>query len=338
MPTIYEIAKAAGVAPGTVSKALNRTGRVNEETRKRIEKIAEDMSYVPNVAARGLKSNQSFMIGIVFPENAGIGLKHMFFSELLESFRHEMAEYGYDTIFINKRLDGKDIGYLEHCKMRKVDGLLIITIDPNDSEMDQLLDSKIPSVSTEMALASIPYVMSDNIEGGRLAAEYLMKMGHTQVGHLAGVLNTVAGLERLDGFRKGLEKAGLSLKDQYIESLGWTYNESIEETIKNYINRFKLEERPTALFVASDLMAVHTINILAKMGISVPEDISIIGFDDIQIAKIINPGLTTIHQDIPGIAKGIVDILYQLIKKEEVDQLCKKIPVTLVERGSVKKL
>lgn len=338
MPTIYEIAKAAGVSPGTVSKALNKSGRINEKTRERIEKIADDMGYVPNIVAQSLKTNQSYVVGIVFPEGVGIGLEHMFFSKLLEAFRHQMADYGYDTIFINKKFGGRKIGYLEHCKLRQVDGLFVITVEPDDPEMDELLKSDIKCVTTEFTSPSTPYVMSDNIKGASLAVEYLVKMGHERIAHIAGDLSTHSAGERQVGFQEGMAHAGLSVDDSTTLEIGWRDNVEAGKMIKAFMNGFKDSERPTALFVDSDMLAILVIKVLSEMGLSVPDDISVVGFDDIRVSKMMNPELTTIRQDTDEIAKRIVDTLYAQIKNDYDGKEVPRVPVKLIERETVKKI
>lgn len=338
MPNIYEIAKAAGVSPGTVSKALNNSGRINENTRNRIKKIADDMGYIPNIVARSLKTNQSYVVGIVFPENVGIGLEHMFFSKLLEAFRHQMAEYGYDTIFINKKLGGRNIGYLEHCRLRQVDGLLIITIEQSDPDMDDLLNSHMKCVTTEMAMETIPYVMSDNVSGGRLAVEHFVKNGHSRIAHIAGDLSTISSGERQIGYQMGLEEAGLKFDERLVLELGWLDNQKAFDKIKDYMTVFTLEERPTALFVDSDMMAILVIKVLASMNILVPNDISVIGFDDIRLSKMMNPELTTIRQNTDELARRIVKVLYSQIQNEYDGEPIERVPVSLIERQTVKEI
>ena len=337
MPTIYEIAKAAGVAPGTVSKVFNNYSTINDETKRRVMEVANAMGYRPNITASSLKTKQSFVVGVVFSENAGIGLDHHFFSNILEHFRHRMGEMGYDVIFINKYLGGQEIGYLEHCKYRNVDGVLIITASPDDIDMYKLLESKIKCVTTDMVIESAPFVMSDNVDGGRQAVSYLYEMGHRRIGHIAGALDTMAGGERMAGYRAGLKDVGLEFDPNLIIESGWFTAEQAYTATFEYIKRFDRDTMPTALFVASDVMALSVMKALKKMNIKVPEDISIIGFDDLDVCTLMNPELTSIRQDTIKLADRIAKTLYMLITDSDQVTQPERIPVELVVRETVTK-
>lgn len=336
MPTIYEIAKVAGVSPGTVSKVFNNYNQINEKTREKVFKVAKEMNYIPNIAAQSLKTNQSFLVGVIFSENVGIGLDHQFFSKVIEAFRHKMGEHGYDTIFINNTLGNNEIGYLEHCKYRSVDGVFIITALPDDLNMVKLLESKIKCVTTDMLVENRPYVMSDNVAGAKMAIEYLYKYGHKSIGHLAGPLNTISAEDRFKGYKLALKEYGLHYEKAYMVEAKWyTYEEGYKATLR-YINRFKKKKMPTGLFVSSDLMALAAIRAFKDHDINVPDDISVIGFDDIDYARISMPGLTTIRQDTKIIGETVAETLYQLIIHGELESEVSVVPVTLIERETVK--
>lgn len=336
MPTIYELAKKAGVSPGTVSKVFNNYSRINDKTREKVFRIAKEMNYVPNLNAQSLKTKQTFLVGIIFSENVGIGLDHQFFSSIIEKFRHRIGEFGYDTIFINNTLGNDEIGYLEHCKYRNVDGVFIITALPDEINMVKLLESKIKCVTTDMIVEHRPYVMSNNENGAEKAVEYLYQCGHRKIGHIAGPLDTISAGERCKGYLSGLERFGLKFEtDLIIESKWFKYEEAYEATFE-YINRFSDGELPTALFVSSDIMAIAVIKALKFSGLRVPEDISVIGFDDIEYARLSIPELTTIRQNTVEIGEKVADTLYKLIVNEEVEAEVTRIPVELVIRESVK--
>ena len=336
MPTIYEIAEKAGVAPGTVSKVFNNYKQINEKTREKVLAVAKEMGYVPNIAATSIKTNQSYLIGVIFPENVGIGLNHQFFSAILESFRNRMGEHGYDTIFINNKLGNNTIGYLDHCKYRNVDGAFIITALEDDLDVKKLLSSHIKCVTTDMVIDQIPYVLSDNLEGAKLAVNYLYEQGHRKIGHIAGPLSTMPGGERFEGYLQALDAHGISFDPKWMAESEWfTYEAAHAATLK-YIDQFDTDSMPTALFVSSDLMALAVIDALSTKKLKVPDDVSIIGFDDIEIAKYATPKLTTIHQNTKQIGETVADTLYRSILDESHHIMVPRVPVSLVIRDSVK--
>lgn len=336
MPTIYDIAKKAGVSPATVSKVFNNYSQVNEKTKEKVHKIAKEMGYVTNLTAQSLKTNHSFLVGVVFSENVGIGLDHHFFSVLLEHFRYYMGNYGYDTIFINNTLGNKNLGYLDHCKYRNVDGAFIITALPDDINMSKLLESKIKCVTTDMLVDNIPYVMSNNFEGAKMAVEYFLNNGHTKIAHIAGPLNTMSAEERLNGYKAGLKQAGIDYNDQYVVQSKWyKFDDAYKATIE-LLENLSCVNRPTAIFVASDVMALAAVKAIKSKGLEVPKDISIIGFDDIELAGLVSPALTTIRQDTHLIGKTIADTLYNLIVDKNIQDSIPRTPVQLVIRETVR--
>lgn len=335
MPTIYDIAKKAGVSPGTVSKVFNNYSQINEKTKEKVLKIAREMHYMPNPAASSLKTKQSFLVGVIFSENVGIGLDHPFFSKVLEFFRHKMGEYGYDTVFINNTLGNNEIGYLEHCKLRNVDGVFIITALMDELSMVKLIESKIKCVTTDMLVKQRPYVMSDNIGGGKMAVEYLHNMGHKRIAHLAGPLETISAGERLVGYQEALKALDMPFQEEYlVEADMFSFDAGYQAT-QELINRFEGKEMPTGLFVASDMMAIAALRAFRDRGIRVPEDVSIVGFDDIEVARSFIPALTTIRQDTKAIGEAVAHTLYRLIKEDILELDIPRIPVSLVERETV---
>lgn len=336
MSTIYDIAKKAGVSPTTVSKVFNHYSDVSEKTKEKVRLVAAELGYVPNSTARSLKTNKSFLVGVVFSENVGIGLEHQYFSVVLESFRNTIGEYGYDTVFINKSLGNKDLGYLDHCKYRNVDGVFIITALPNDMDFSKLMDSDIKCVTTDIVFEDTPYVISDNRAGTRIAVEYFLEMGHKKIAHIAGPLDVVASHQRYYAFKEIFNEKSIDLDDRYLyEARNYNVEDAYDATI-DLFNSLRPKEYPTAIFASADIMAIGIMQALKYLGLNVPEDVSLIGFDDIQLASYTTPALTTVKQDKKMIGKKVADTLYQLMNDEKV--LSSLTPVSLVVRDSVRNL
>lgn len=338
MPTIYDIAKLAGVSATTVSKVFNDYDEVSQKTKDKVMKIAVEIGYVPNLSARSIRTNRSYLIGVVFSEDMGIGLEHPFFSVVLESFRKAIGEYGFDTIFINNSVGEKKIGYLDHCKYRKVDGLFIITAHPDDLDFENLFGSKIKCVTTDIIFKDIPYVMSDNIEGVRTAIDYLYKNGHHKIAHLGGPLHTLSSRERYEAYKTVMNEKQLVVEDrQIVLSEAFGFDEAYEATLE-LLGQYKSDELPTAIFASADIMAIGAIKAIESLGLKVPEDISVIGFDDIAFAQLSSPALTTIRQDKVEIGRQVAYTLNQLISNKDTTWKPHRIPVTLIERDTVKKI
>lgn len=336
MATIYDIAKKVGVSPTTVSKVFNNYSDVSAKTKEKILKAADELGYIPNLTARSLKTNKSYLIGIIFSENLGIGLEHQFFSVVLESFRKAIGHYGYDTVFINNTLGDKKIGYLEHAKYRNVDGLFIITANPDNLDFEKLIESDMKCITTDILFEDVPYVMCDNKKGARMAVEYLHNHGHRKIAHLAGPFNTISAVERQIGYEEAIEALGLEMRSDYsYQAEMFKYQEAYDATIKMFEN-FN-GDYPTALFVSADIMAIAAIKALEVFNLKVPDDISIVGFDDVAVAKYSNPTLTTVKQDKKLIGKVIAEMLYKSINNELVESRA-ILPVEIIERDSVKRI
>jgi len=338
MSTIYDIAKLAGVSAATVSKALNDYDDVSQKTKDNVNRIAKEIGYVPNLGARSTRTNRSYLVGVVFSEGVGLSLEHQFFSVVLESFRKTIGKYGYDTIFINKSVGKKELGYLDHSKYRNVDGLFIITAEPNELDFNKLINSDVKCVTTDMKLEGIPTVLSDNHAGVLQALDYLRENGHTRIGHIGGPKNTIAGLERHEAFDNYIKSNALDPEEIFtVEAINFD-RESARRATMNLLQDLEPSKRPTALFVSADIMAIGAIEAIKSMGLKVPEDISIIGFDDIEVADIVSPRLTTIRQDKVSIGQLVANTLVKLIEDDSFQWIQQRIPTTLVVRESVKKI
>lgn len=338
MPTIYDIAKKAGVSSATVSKVFNDYSEVSQKTKDKVFQIADEMGYVPNLTARTLKTNKSFLVGIVFSEDVGIGLEHQFFSIILEAFRKKIGQYGYDTVFVSKSVGTNSLGYLEHCKYRNVDGVFIITALPYDVKVNKLLASNIKCVTTDIKYTNTPMVSSDNYNGARQAIKYLYRMGHRRIAHISGPFDTISADERNKGTIQGLKDVGLEYDESYfIETEMFRY-ESAYKAAQYLLSRFNEKNRPTAIFVGADIMAIAVMKAIRARGYRVPEDISIIGFDDIEAAKFVSPELTTVRQNKELIGERVAETLYQLMNGKIIHEELDRIPVDIIERESVIRL
>jgi DNA-binding LacI/PurR family transcriptional regulator len=310
---IRDIARLAGVSTATVSKVLNNYTEVSDATKARVLRIVEEVGYIPNSSARALSTKRTWLIGIVYSEHLHIGLEHNYFSGVLEAFKSEVECLGYDIVFIS----GKDIGYLKRCQVRNVDGVFVVTADMMDTGLTELFDSKIKCVTTDVPYKAIPLVYSDNRQGSVLAVRHLAKLGHRRIAHITGPLTSIAGQERLEGFRSGMMEAGIDVDESLIVEAPEYDSNSGYVCMKKLL---ELPHPPTAVFVACDLSALGAMYAINEKGLKVGDDISIVGFDDIELASHTHPALTTIKQDRKTIGKTLAHILHRSINHEKVEE------------------
>ncbi|WP_214754579.1 MULTISPECIES: LacI family DNA-binding transcriptional regulator [Exiguobacterium] len=331
MGTIYDLAKKTGFSITTVSKALNNYKDVSEKTRAKILQAAAEMDYLPNAHAQSLSTKKSWAIGVMFSEANEVGMKHPFFNGIIESFRHATEEHGYDLIFASRNLRNRDMSYLEHFKHRAVDGIVVICSDRMDEQVQELMQSDIPIVVVDMDSANCSVVYSDNTEGARMAVNYLYELGHRHIAHIAGDSSIDAGAARVKGYELAMHALDLPIQPGYLVNAGFF---SVEEGKQAMEKLLQLPAPPTAVFVAGDQMAIGAIEAVHEHGLRVPEDISIIGYDDIEMIKYITPKLTTIRQDTDEIGEAAAELLIEQMTAKERRTERRVIPVRLIERAS----
>ncbi|MDL5378388.1 LacI family DNA-binding transcriptional regulator [Exiguobacterium mexicanum] len=331
MGTIYDLAKKTGFSITTVSKALNNYKDVSEKTRAKILQAAAEMDYLPNAHAQSLSTKKSWAIGVMFSGANEVGMKHPFFNGIIESFRHATEEHGYDLIFASRNLRNRDMSYLEHFKHRAVDGIVVICSDRMDEQVQELMQSDIPIVVVDMDSANCSVVYSDNSEGARMAVNYLYELGHRAIAHIAGDSSIDAGAARVKGYELAMHALDLPIQPGYLVNAGFF---SVEEGKQAMEQLLQLPSPPTAVFVAGDQMAIGAIEAVHENGLRVPEDISIIGYDDIEMIKYITPKLTTIRQDTDEIGEAAAELLIEKMTAKERRTERRVIPVRLIERAS----
>lgn len=312
MSSIKDIAKICNVSVATVSKALNDKADIGEETKQRIKEVAKKMGYYPQYYARAIRMNKSFNIGVLFMDESMSGLTHDYFANILNSFKVMAESKGYDITFINsskKHKKGKT--YLEHCRYRGLDGVVIACIKFDNPEVVELLESDIPVVTIDYQYDGRISVVSNNASGMKNLVEYVISKGHTKIAYISGNATAVTK-QRLESFNKTMKKHKLAVPDEYQISSGYRDLQKAAYYTKQLM---ELPEPPTCILYADDYSAVGGINQLREMGLSIPEDISVAGFDNIFIAGQLKPRLTTVSQDTKKIGKKAAEKLIALIEK-----------------------
>lgn len=336
MVTIYDIAKKAGCASSTVSKALNNSSEVSKKRKEEILAIAKEMGYVPNANARLLKTKNSWSIGILFSEDMNIGLEHHFFSGVLQEFKAYVEALGYEVTFVSKKVGSQSLTYLEWCKYKNIDGVLILTVDVHDANLKELTESGIPIVTVDNGLINVPTIISDNFQGTRMAMEYLKLKGAKRIAHIAGPLRSFAAVERFQGYKDTLNQFGVAFDEKmFVEAYNYDYN-SGKNAMRQLIKQNELV--PDAVYAASDDIALGAIIVLKELGYKVPEDVAVIGFDNIELTRYTSPSLTTVSQNKMMIGTEAAKHLIALINNEmnRAPGIVKRVPVELIIRESTK--
>ena len=330
MVTIYDIAEATGYSAPTVSKALNGLGSLSEETRQKILDKASELGYEPNSIARTLTTKKSYLIGVIYDDTGmNKGFSHPLFAPVLERFREKVEAAGYDIIFLSRHFN---MTYFSHANFRSIDGVIIINPATNTpADFDDFVKTNLPRVSTNSVFDGICTVITANEEGGYEAAEYFVKHGHKKIAYISAPVDGIstAPTERFDGFKTALEKYNLYDESLYELSAGWD-KDSAAEAFARLIKRRK---DLTAVFVTSDQLALGVYEYARKHGIRIPEDISLIGFDDDAASE--HLGLTTFHQNTTEIADISAQMMLDQIDGKTVPPIVRCKP-ELVERNSVK--
>jgi len=312
MITIKDISERCGYSPATVSKALNGYGDINKVTAENIRKIAAEMHYLPNAAARQLKTNISHNIGVLFIDETHRGLTHEYFSSILNSAKEELEKAGYDITFISRTMTGTQGSYLRHARYRKCDGILIASVDFTDPQVRELVFSDIPTVTIDYTFDSHSSVLSDNIDGGYALTKYLLDKGHRRIGLIHGE-DTLVTKKRLNGFYRALKQYGVNLPPEYVTEGAYHKPSDSAAATARLMN---LPEPPTVIMYPDDFSYLGGIAQLERMGLSIPNDVSVTGYDGILLSQSLRPKLTTYYQDADRIGRVSAGKLIEEIEEK----------------------
>ncbi len=313
MVSMKDISAACGVSVATVSKALNDHGDIGAETKNRVRQVAKQMGYFPNSAAKALKTNRTHNLGVLFEEEDHSGLTHDYFACVLDSLKSAAEEQGYDITFINGcRTRPGRMSYLEHCRYRGFDGVIIVCVNFYDSEVLELVRSDIPTVTIDHVFNNVCSVVSDNVKGMRELVQHVYNKGHRRIAYIHGKNSEVTVTQRrLASFYKTAEELGLQIPDDYIKAAAYRDTKASGIATEELL---KLKTRPTCIFYPDDFACYGGINVIKEHGLSVPDDISVVGYDGIRIARHIEPKLTTLKQDTTQLGRKAAEKVISLIE------------------------
>ncbi len=329
--TIRDVARVAQVHPGTVSRALNAETRslVNEQTAERVLQAAAELGYRPNPIARGLKTNRSFTIGVLIPD-----ITNPLFPPILRGIEDRLAEQGYTSLIVNTDNDPeRERSHLGAMRARQVDGFISATARLDREVLVELAAAGAPLVLVNRSLedGSVPAVTVDDRSGIRLAVQHVASLGHSRIGHLAGPQNTSTGHRRYVGFREAMADAGLAAPAERVCFSDWFTEEQGARVCAEMLDR---APEVTAIVAANDLLAIGCYDALEARGLRCPDDVSIVGFNDMPLVDRLRPPLTTVR--VPQREVGTVAAELLLERLADGSQPAREILLepTLSVRGS----
>lgn len=325
MVSIKDVAARCGVSAATVSKALNDHSDISEATKASVRAAAEALGYRPNSVARALKTNRTYNLGVVYDGGSSLGLSHEYFSRVLDSFKQTAEASGYDVTFINRNLGGRATSYLEHCHYRGVDGVCVVcTADFHDPQIRELIESDIPAVTIDYSFHGRTSIISDNVGGMEELVRYAFEKGHRRLAFIHGERTDVTE-NRLASFYRTCDALGLQVPEGNV--LEAVYHDP-RSTAHRTRELLALRERPTCIFFPDDFSFVGGMNVLQESGLSIPEDISCIGYDGIYLSQVLVPKLTTFRQDTASLGSRAARCLL-----EEIEHPKTWIPERILVKG-----
>lgn len=328
MPTMRDVAEKAGVSITTVSHVINETRVVSEEARSEVMSAIAELGYQPNVLARGLRRGETTTIGMIVPDSA-----NPFFAEVARGVEDASFDSGFNVILCNT--DGnleKELKYTRLLIEKRVDGILFVAAGSSTEHIQRVQAQDVPLVIVDREIpdVSVDVVQTDHEQGGYLAARHLIDLGHRQIGCIRGPSVLTPSGARVTGYRQALADMNCPVDESLIIRGDFQF-ESGFQAARQLLTR---QDAPSAIFACNDLMAIGAISAAVELGLRVPEDVSIIGFDNVSLARYTNPPLTSIHQ--PSHDLGIIatNLLLARINNPAGPVQRELIATELVERGS----
>ncbi|WP_028608840.1 LacI family DNA-binding transcriptional regulator [Paenibacillus harenae] len=340
--TVYDIAREANVSVATVSRVINNTAPVKKSTREKVLELIQKYQFQPNALARSLFKKETGMIGVILPD-----ITNPFFPEVLAGLDQEARSKGYtfflcDTVSTNGNSYEqyvRESQYLNILIEKQADGIIMIggrinLARPGSDLVNEVVEAgkRVPLllINGNLPGEGLTRIYADEREGAELATQHLIDLGHRNIAFVGGFRKMSNTLQRIQGFVRTMEKNGLQARKEWVLDGGFSV-----ETGKSFLNRLlDLPERPTAIFCANDLVAIGVMKAANKAGLQVPQDLSLVGFDDIPYASNSIPELTTVSLKCYDVGRGAAELLHQMITKNKVGKNTKIRPELIVREST----
>lgn len=332
MTKLKDVAKLAGVSTATVSRVLNGTDVVNEETKRRVHDAIKELDYQPSRVAQRLRNQlgSSKLIGLLLPD-----IQNPFYTEVIQGVESTAYSNNYSVIICNFSQDEKkEREYLDILKSENIDGLIVAPVNDHDHKVTELVKSGMPIVCVDRSLSTVDVdqVVVDNFNGALEAVSYLLNSGHTKIAHIGGIFNISTTQQRYNGYIQAFVKKGLKADDSLVRFGDSKY----ESGCKIAGEMLDGKNPPTALFTGNNLITLGALEAIHERGLRIPEDISIIGFDDMYWAKSLNPPLSSVRQPGQEIGKRATELLFQRIEDQSRPKVRLTLKTELIIRKSTK--
>lgn len=328
--TIKDVAKKAGVSISTVSRVINNSKPVTDEIKRKVLEVIEETGYVPNPLARSLVTKKSQLIGVVVPE-----VSDSFVNEILNGIEEIARMYNYDILLSNTYSDkNEEMRSINLLRAKQIEGMVMISWNLEKEQIDFIENCGIPTtyISKTARDYDVPTVSVNNEKATYDMTKHLISQGHKKIAFImTSADDTRLEKERLDGYKSALEESGLTFDENLVRYGGVDYNsgyESAKEMLEKGIV-------PDAIFVTGDEAAVGAMNAAFDKGFDVPNDISVAGFNDVKIAKMYRPKLTTVHQPLYDMGAVAIRMVIKMINGEEIEEKKVELPHRIEERESV---
>ncbi|SDW72712.1 DNA-binding transcriptional regulator, LacI/PurR family [Alicyclobacillus hesperidum] len=331
MATIKDVARLANVSPSTVSRVLSNSSRISEETKRRVREALEQLDYHPNVFARGLVTNSTGAIGILIPPSMNQFFVNPFFAEWMSGVSEVTREHGVDTVLSTSARDEEEV-VDRMVRGRRVDGLLLLGTRPGDPVLRRVSDQKFPAVLLGRPADPIPvsWVNNDNVKAAHCATKHLIDLGHRRIGFLGGASEMVVTIDRVTGYRNALLEAGIE-PDPRLEVSSFFLEQG------GYLGMMRLlamSDRPTAVLASDDVLAFGGMRAAAELGFRMPEELAIVGFNDIRLAELANPALTSVRVNMHELGVRCAELLLKQIESGSPAYISEIVDFELVIRYS----
>lgn len=338
MPTLKDVAKKAGVAPSTVSRVINDSSRISEETKFKVRKIMKEMGYHPNINARNLVKQRSHNLGLVIPYSTEEAFADPFYSEILRGIGVLAHSKGFNLLLLtsNGKEEEKNT-VLNAVRGKQIDGVLLLRSKKEDELIDELNKIDFPFVIVGRPEEEDKYhwVNNDNIAASEEVVDYLIEKGHRNIAMIVGDENYIMNNDRLRGYKKSFKKHDLEINDDLLVRSSQTDHQSIY-----MLSQQMIKEHPeiSAFYGMSDTMAYTIMQAMNDMEMSIPEDISIVGFNNNPMSKIVSPPLTTVDINIYLLGNKATELLIGVINGQVDNYQHTIVPTNIIERESCREL